>query len=133
MKTNELYSIAADNGIRVLEFPLPECGSLSLETAAGAVIGIDSTHDFTAGEYNAHLGHELGHCRYGGFYNRYSPFDLVERHEHRADKWFILQAIPKEVLFRQLRRGYDAWEIAEQLDTTEEYVRMAYYYYRENA
>ena len=133
MKTNELYSIADANGIRVLEFPLPECGSLSLETTSGAVIGMDSSKSYTAAQRNAHLGHELGHCRYGGFYNRYSPFDLVERHERRADKWYILHASPREDLFRRLHQGYDAWEIAEQLDTTEAYVHMAYYYYKENA
>lgn len=39
---------------------------------------------------------------------------------------------PRKTLFRLLKQGYDAWEIAEQLDTTEEYVRRAYYYYKEN-
>ena len=57
---------------------------------------------------------------------------MAERHEARADKWYIRQAIPRETLFGLLRRGYDAWEIADRLNTTEEYVRRAYYYYREN-
>ena len=30
-----------------------------------------------------------------------------------------------------LKDGMDAWEIAEELDTTEEYVRRAYYFYKE--
>lgn len=50
----------------------------------------------------------------------------------RADRWYIRRAIPRKTLFRLLRDGYDAWEIAEQLDTTEDYVRRAYYYYMEN-
>ena len=29
-----------------------------------------------------------------------------------------------------LQQGLDAWEIAEELDTTEEYVRRAYYFYK---
>jgi len=33
------------------------------------------------------LAHELGHCECGAFYNRYSPFDLVGKHERRADCW----------------------------------------------
>ena len=83
----------------------------------------------TAAEESACVGHELGHCLYGGFYTRTTPFDTVERHEARADKWYILNAIPCGTLFSLLRRGYDAWEIAEQLGTTEEYVRRAYYIY----
>ncbi len=35
-------------------------------------------------------------------------------------------------LFRLLREGRDAWEIAEILDTTEEYIWQAYCYYKEN-
>ena len=31
-----------------------------------------------------------------------------------------------------MKQGRDADEIAEILDTTEEYVRRAYYYYKEN-
>lgn len=56
----------------------------------------------------------------------------MERHEVRADRWYIKRAIPRRTLFRLLGEGYDAWEIAEQLNTTEEYVRRAYYYYKEN-
>ena len=40
--------------------------------------------------------------------------------------------ITKQVLFDLLKQGRDADEIAEILDTTEEYVRRAYYYYKEN-
>ena len=74
----------------------------------------------------------MGHCLYGGFYTRTTPYDDVERHEVRADRWYIQRAIPRRTLFRLLGEGYDAWEIAEQLNTTEEYVRRAYYYYKEN-
>lgn len=86
----------------------------------------------TQAEEQARLGHELGHCLYGGFYTRATPFDLAERHEARADRWYILRAIPRSRLFELLRQGYDAWEIAEYLNTTEDYVRRAYYFYKEN-
>ena len=57
---------------------------------------------------------------------------IVGRHGERADNWYIRHAIPKQVLFDLLKQGRDADEIAELLDTTEEYVRRAYYYYKEN-
>ena len=49
----------------------------------------------------------------------------------RADRWYILHAIPEETLLAMLKRGMDACEIAEELDTTEEYVRRAYYFYKD--
>ena len=130
---SDLYSIAAQNGIEILGFSMPNCKSMSAEVGDRCYIGLDDSRPMTAAEESACVGHELGHCLYGGFYTRVTPFDIAERHEVRADKWYILNVIPCGTLFSLLRRGYDAWEIAEQLNTTEEYVRRAYYYYRENA
>lgn len=129
---SDLYSMAAQNGIEVLCFPMPNCKSMSAEVEGRCYIGLDDSRPMTAAEESACVGHELGHCLYGGFYTRTTPFDTVERHEARADKWYIQNAIPCGTLFSLLRRGYDAWEIAEQLDTTEEYVRRAYYFYMDN-
>ena len=111
---------------------LPEVRSVALAVGGSGVVGLDSSRPMTRAEEQAHLGHELGHCLYGGFYTRSSPYDLVERHEARADRWYIRHAIPRKTLFRLLREGREVWEIAEMLDTTEEYVWQAYCYYREN-
>lgn len=112
--------------------PLPEVRSLALAVGSGGVVGLDNTHAMSHAEEQARLGHELGHCLYGGFYTHGTPYDVAERHEVRADRWYIKKAIPRRTLFRLLREGRDAWEIAELLDTTEEYVRRAYYYYKDN-
>lgn len=112
--------------------PLPVTKSVAVPLKRKGVIGIDSGQSMTRGEEQTRLGHELGHCLYGGFYSRTTQYDLVERHEAKADKWYILHAIPERTLFSLLRQGYDAWEIAEMLETTEEYVRRAYYYYKDN-
>ena len=129
---DDFYSMAEKNHIEVLAFPMPNCKSMSTEVDGRCYIGLDASGAMTAAEEQACIGHELGHCLYGGFYTRATPFDIAEQHEVRADKWYILNAIPRRKLFSLLRRGYDAWEIAEQLNTTEEYVRRAYYYYKEN-
>lgn len=128
----DFYQLAEQAGVPVISLPLPQLGSIALQDGSKGVIGIDSTRVMPSGEEQARLGHELGHCLYGGFYTRSSPFDIMERHEVRADRWYIKRAIPQKILFRLLEQGYDAWEIAEELNTTEEYVCRAYYYYKEN-
>lgn len=132
IQANNFQAIADANGIEIVSFRLPNVGSLSAEVNGRCLIGLDTSQRMTHAEEQAHIGHELGHCLYGGFYSRSSPYDLVERHEVRADRWYIKKAIPRKLLFRLLSQGYDAWEIAEQLNTTEEYVRRAYYYYKDN-
>lgn len=130
-RVNELYSVAEDSGIEVYNFPLPNTGSMSIEVNGRCCIGMDSTRHLTRCEEAARLGHELGHCLYGGFYTKTTPFDLRERHEVRADRWYILNYIPEDKLMVMLKAGMDAYEIAEALDTTEEYIRRAYYYYKD--
>lgn len=128
----DLMEIAERNGVEILRFAFPLVDSMSTEISGRCYIGLDCSRSRTTAEEQACIGHELGHCLYGGFYTRQTPFDIVERHEVRADHWYIRQAIPRKTLFDLLRKGYDAWEIAERLDTTEEYVRRAYYYYKDN-
>lgn len=127
----DFCTVAQEHGIQVLYFKLPKCGSASAEVDGQCYIGMDNSRPMTYGEEQARLGHELGHCLYGGFYTRTTPYEIAERYEVRADRWYILNAIPRERLFELLRKGYDAWEIAEMLDTTEDYVRRAYYYYQD--
>lgn len=128
----DFMEIAERNGVEILRFAFPLVDSMSTEISGRCYIGLDCSRSRTTAEEQACIGHELGHCLYGGFYTRQTPFDIMERHEVRADHWYIRQAIPRKTLFDLLRKGYDAWEIAEQLDTTEEYVRRAYYYYKDN-
>ena len=131
-RATDFYQVAESAGVPIVHMALQEVRSVALAVGGSGVVGLDSSHTMTRAEEQARLGHELGHCLYGGFYSRSSPFDVVERHEVRADHWYIRHAIPRKTLFRFLKEGYDAWEIAEALDTTEEYVRQAYYYYKDN-
>lgn len=128
----DFYKVAAENNVEILYRPLPITGSMSTEICGQCFIGLDNSRSYTYAEEQARIGHELGHCLYGGFYSIKMPFDIVERHEVRADHWYIRHAIPKQQLFAMLKQGRDACEIAELLDTTEEYVRRAYYYYKDN-
>ena len=131
-KKTDFYQLAEAAGVPVVHMALPEVRSVALAVGGSGVVGLDSSRPMTRAEEQAHLGHELGHCLYGGFYTHSSPYDLIERHEFRADRWYIRHAIPRKTLFRLLREGREVWEIAEMLDTTEEYVWQAYCYYREN-
>ena len=129
MTLNELYRLAEDKGIDVSAFPLPESGSLALELDGQQYIAMDSSRRYLAGEEAAHLGHELGHCLYGGFYSEKTARDTIMRHEVRADKWYIENAIPQAELKNLLANGYEPWEIAEIMGTTEAYIQKACVYY----
>ena len=131
MDVLDLYTFARQQNIEVIETSLPENGSLSVMDEAGrCYIGIDqSVMDGDVLE-RVHMGHELGHCVTGSFYNRYSPYDLRQRHENRADKWAIRRLITEDALDEAVAEGCcEIWNLAERFGVTEQFMKKAVCYY----
>ena len=77
------------------------------------------------------LAHELGHCEYGGFYNRYSKYDIRAKAERRADKWAFAKLVPYGQLMQALRHGVtEMWELAEYFDVSCDFINRAVEYYK---
>lgn len=127
MNAHDLYVLARQQNIEVIETNLPENGSLSIMDDSGnCYIGIDeSVMDGGALEI-VHMAHELGHCLTGSFYNRHTRFDVRQRHENRADKWAIRQTISVDDLDAAIASGYtEIWQLAEYFSVTEQFMRKA--------
>lgn len=126
MHTAELYACAAKNHIPVIPFPMARCGSMSLQTEGGCVIGMDASVRRSQTQERTHLSHELGHCLTGSFYNVHTPFDLRRRQENRADKWAIHALVPADALDEAVAGGCcTMWELAEHFGVTEAFMQKA--------
>lgn len=122
-----LYTLADQQNIPVLSYPLPENGSMSLMTEDGSCyIGMDSGVKDGAIQERVHLSHELGHCLTGSFYNIYAAIDSRQRHENRADKWSIHHLIPVEELDDAIAEGHtELWDLADHFGVTESLIKKA--------
>lgn len=131
MTANELYLYAAQHDVQVIFCPLPETHSLSLSVGGRCCIGMDTAH-LTQSEENVRLAHELGHCRYAGFYSRSTPFEVRERIEHKADVWQIRKQVPLGELRAALHAGCtEPWQLAEHFSIPEPDLHRALLYYKE--
>lgn len=130
MVTNDdLYGIAEKSGHVVVCERLNESPSLSLQTNKRCYIAIDARMD-PVHEREA-LAHELGHCEYGGFYNRYSKYDIRAKAERRADKWAFAKLVPYGQLMQAVRHGVtEVWDLAELFDVSCEFMQRAIAYYK---
>ncbi len=131
MEIRALYDLAQQQNIEVLPFPMPENGSMSILLEDGSCfIGMDQGIRDGGIQERVHLGHELGHCITGSFYNRYAAIDCRQRHENRADKWAISQLIPVDDLDEAVAGGCtELWELADRFGVTEDFVKKAVCYY----
>lgn len=130
MVTNDdLYGIAEKRGHVVVCESLTETPSLSLQTNKRCYIAIDQR--LNAQQEREALAHELGHCEYGGFYNRYSKYDIRAKAERRADKWAFAKLVPYGQLMQAVRHGVtEVWDLAELFDVSCEFIHRAIAYYK---
>jgi Zn-dependent peptidase ImmA (M78 family) len=127
MEVQHLYLLAQQKNIEILEWSLPENGSISIMDDEGSCyIGIDeSVMDGDVLE-RVHLGHELGHCETGSFYSIHTAVDCRQRHENRADKWAIRQLVPMDELDNAIAMGCtEIWDLAEHFGVTERFIKKA--------
>ena len=113
--------------IPIIPYALPQTGSLALQLDNGqCYIGIDYDRLQDPRDQAVHLGHELGHCLTGAFYNRYAKIDLRQRQEIKADKWAIHRLVPMEELDDAIARGLtEFWELAEYFGVTVDFMKKA--------
>ena len=130
MVTNDdLYGIAERRGHVVVCESLTETPSFSLQTNKRCYIAIDQR--LNVQQEREALAHELGHCEYGGFYNRYSKYDIRAKAERRADKWAFTRLVPYGRLMQAVRHGVtEVWDLAELFDVSCEFMQRAIAYYK---
>lgn len=72
------------------------------------------------------LSHEYGHCKTGATHKVYSPYQLIEQHEYRANRAAVLEFLPFDKLLNAAESGCtEVWQIAEYLDMPNEFVVLA--------
>lgn len=130
METLKLYTLAESHGITVERFPLPENKSVSMSLNSHQFVALD--RDISGADERVCLAHELGHCETMSFYNIYSPFDIREKHERRANLWAINRLIPKQKYKAAIKQGYDnIYSLAEYFDVTVSFMQKVVDYYNQ--
>ena len=127
----DLYSHAEEKGIDVDWISMRRADSLSVELPDGSqCIAMDPWKMDSVAKEKVALGHELGHCSSGGFYNRFAKRDVMQKHENQADKWAIKKLIPVDELDEAVAEGYtDIWDLADYFGVTEDFMRKAVCWY----
>lgn len=118
----QLWETAQTHNIDVFYGSIPHCRSLSLPDH----ICLDYSLLFDNADSRVCFAHEIGHCVTGSFYNRYTPLDVRQKHENRADRWAVQKLIPVDALDDAVANGYTTlWELAEFFGVTEDFMRKA--------
>lgn len=117
---------------RQLPFSNEQSKAVTIRLRSSGITGVFVDHGRmdTAAEEAVALLHEGGHCATGTNHSIVSPFDLIEKHEYKADKWAVQDAVSQEELTAARRAGYrEIYELAEYFNLTEDFMRKVVCWY----
>ena len=76
--------------------------------------------------------HELGHIATGALHKVDSPYELVERSEHRATRWAAEHFLTEADFREAFRAGYtELWQLSDYFDLPERDIESALAYWTE--
>lgn len=106
MELSALYNDAQELDARIYPYNIGFASAATIEVGGryGIFVDFDQLGDLR--EFKAALAHELGHCATGCTHRVSSPYDLVCRHEYKANRWAIQRYLPFEALQRAMNAGY---------------------------
>lgn len=129
---NALYQYAFENDIYIGHYPIGFAPAVTMRVRGCLGVFFDLDHTSSISELNSNAAHEHGHCATGALHQVDSPYEVIGRMEHKANRWAYEHTLPLPVLLDAMQHGNDqVWQLAELLGYTEQYVAGAIKYYKE--
>jgi len=133
MTLNKLYDIADRENISVINFKMKNKAIIE-RIDKRYYIGLNYSKLDNSREEKEILAEELGHYYYDALYNTTSDNIEIQQKEYRANKWKCSVLVSVNELKKAIKKGnYTLYEIAEELCVSEETIKFAYDYYKENS
>lgn len=125
-----LYQKLSKAGTRFYIWDLEKDKAVTLEVDGTYGIFMDFDNITSSSEEAVVVAHEGGHASTGATHKVCSPFDLVEKHEHKAWKWAIKNYISENDLDDAVASGYtDIYSLAEHFCVTEDFMKKTVCWY----
>ncbi len=132
MRLEEVYKDAAAQGARIFAWDIGFADAATIEMGGQYGIFIDFRRCRTVADFGWRLAHEVSHCATGCTHRLSSPYDLIEKHEYKANRRQIETYLPLEKLRQAVALGYrEPWQLAEYFGIPQEGVERALHYWQD--
>ena len=121
-----LYDELNRAGVRFYHWDLDDGAACTVEMDGRYGIFMDFGNIHTGAEELVAVAHEGGHVSTGSTHRVSSPYDLVAKHEYKADKWAVRRLISAEELDAAVAEGCtDIYSLAEHFNVTVPFMKKA--------
>ncbi len=128
----DFYDYCRENKVDVIPFTgMPHPGATLRDRDRYAVF-LDFSQIQSTRLLRGICSHEMSHAATGALHKVASPFEVVERSEYRANRYFAQHSLTAEVFREAFRGGYtELWQLAEYFDLPEKDIKNALTYWSE--
>lgn len=128
----DVYDALREEDVRLYVYDVGFAPAATMETNGKYAVFYDPAAVRTTRTLKECLAHECGHCATGATHRTSSPWDLVERHEYKANRWAVERFLPYKALCDAMRAGYtEPWQLAEWFDLPQSFIERALHHYRD--
>lgn len=121
-----LYDELNRAGVRFYHWDLDTIQATTIEMDGQYGIFMDFGNISTQAEELVAVAHEGGHVFTGATHKVSSPYDLIAKHEYKADKWAVQRLISPEALDAAVAEGCtDIHSLAEHFNVTIPFMKKA--------
>lgn len=127
---SEFYGYCRKNGVAIIPYEgIPQPGATIRDGDTYAVF-LDFSQIKTTRLLRGVCAHELSHLESGALHRPASPYDLAQRSEYRANRYFAQHYLTEKALRTAFRAGYtELWQLAEFFDLPEQDIQKALTYW----
>lgn len=121
-----LYDELNSAGVRFYHWDLDDGQASTIEMDGNYGIFMDFSNISTQAEELVAVAHEGGHVFTGATHKVSSPYDLIAKHEYKANKWAVQRLISPEALDAAVAEGCtDIHSLAEHFNVTIPFMKKA--------
>ena len=129
---SDFYDYCKKNNVMILPFEGMPAPGATLHDRGKYAIFLDFSQIPTTRVLRGVCCHEMSHVATGALHKVSSPYELVERSEYRANRWFAQHCLTAEDFREAFRAGYtEPWQLAEYFDLPERDIKSALTYWSE--
>ena len=129
---SQFYEYCRRNRVDVIPFAgIPQPG-VTIRDGSHYAVFLDFSQIQSTRLLRGVCAHEMAHTATGALHKVSSPYELVERSEYRANRWFAQHCLTADDFREAFRAGYtEPWQLAEYFDLPERDIKNALTYWSE--
>lgn len=132
MRLEEVYKDAEKQGAKIFPWDIGFADAATIEMGGKYGIFIDFRRCRSVNDFAWRLAHEVSHCATGCTHRLSSPYDLIEKHEYKANRRQIETYLPLKELRKAVAEGYrEPWQLADYFGVPQEGIEKALHYWKD--